>query len=76
MTPTSDISKYLEDDKCVLRDTESHLKQRALLTGQASEHYSKVYGINKQSCLMDIAQFSLFYGRLPHDNIVFPMSYT
>ena len=38
-----------------------------MLKGPARDHYSKTYGVNKHSSLMDIRHFDLFGGGLPHD---------
>ena len=32
-----------------------------------ADHYSKTYGINRRSSLMDVPMFSMFGGGLPHD---------
>ena len=37
------------------------------LNGPAGAHYSKTYGINRQSSLLDIMGYSMFGGGLPHD---------
>ena len=50
-----------------LRSTESHEAQCSQLNGELHEHYSKTYGINRRSCLLDIPMFSMFGGGLPHD---------
>lgn len=44
-----------------------HLKPLELLTGPATAHFSKTYGINKRSALLDIKDFDMFGGGLPHD---------
>ena len=67
LTPTSDISNQTNDDDCLLRNSESHLEHCALINGPASDHYSKIYGVNQRSVLLDIHDFSLFDGRMPHD---------
>ena len=69
MLPTSDFSKHVVDDECVLRNTQSHLQQCKLIEGSAGDHYSKIYGLNYRTCLLDIPSFSLFDGELPHDLI-------
>ena len=38
-----------------------------MLEGPTASHYSKVYGVNERSCLLDVKFFSLFDGGLPHD---------
>ena len=51
MLHTSDFSKHVVDDECVLRNTQSHLQQCKLIEGSAG----------------DVPSFSLFDGELPHD---------
>ena len=50
-----------------LRTLESHLKHVESINGAAGGHYSKTYGINRKSALLNIKHFSLFGGGLPHD---------
>ena len=45
----------------------SHEAQCRQLNGDLYDHYSKVYGINQRSSLLDIPMFSMFGGGLPHD---------
>ncbi len=54
-------------DSFEMRSDSDHIKQLALLNGPISDHYSKTYGINRRSCLLDVKHFSLFSGGLPHD---------
>ena len=49
------------------RTESNHRLQCALLHGPAGAHYSKTYGINRQSSLLDIMGYSMFGGGLPHD---------
>ena len=53
----------------LLQNLESHLEHCALINhqGPASDHYSKIYGINRLSGLLDVQAFSLFDGKMPHD---------
>lgn len=37
--------------------------------GELKEHYSKTYGVNRQSILMDVINYSMFGGGLPHDSM-------
>ena len=67
MTPTKKFSEYLTDNDCVLRDTKSHEEHCDLLKTPAFAHYSKVYGINNCSSLLDVPTYSMFGGGLPHD---------
>ena len=50
-----------------LRTESEHLKQVAMLTGPTAEHFSKIYGINRRSALLDVNFFSMLGGGLPHD---------
>ena len=45
----------------------NHEQQCRSLNGPLRDHYSKTYGINRRSALLDIPHFSLFDGGLPHD---------
>lgn len=37
------------------------------MTGPTESHYSKTYGINRRSALLDVKHFPFFDGGLPHD---------
>ena len=50
-----------------LRSISHHEQQCKLLSTPLGDHYSKTYGINRKSALLDIPHFSLFDGGLPHD---------
>ena len=50
-----------------MRNEIEHLTYLQMLEGAASSHYSKTYGINEKSSLLNIKHFSLFDGGLPHD---------
>ena len=64
---TRDLSqKCLLESDCVMRTTESHFEQCALLTGPLSVHHSTSYGINRLSILEEIPDFSVTSG-LPRD---------
>ena len=49
------------------RSMSLHKEQCKLLSSPLGDHYSKTYGINRQSALLDIPHFSIFNGGLPHD---------
>lgn len=49
------------------RTLEGHLKHIQDLDGPMGNHYSKTYGINRKSALLDIKYFSIFDFGLPHD---------
>ncbi len=66
VTNTNLSSSYISDG-FVLRSKESYVEQCCLVEGPLSEHFSKVYGINKRSCLLDVLHFPMFGGGLPHD---------
>lgn len=51
----------------VLRNKDNYEDQCKLLEGPLHDHYSKTYGINSRSCLMDVKHFSMFGGGLPQD---------
>ena len=38
-----------------------------LINGPLYSHYSKTYGINRRSALLDVPHFNMFGGGLPHD---------
>ena len=50
-----------------LRSDIKHHRDCNLLDGPANEHYSKIYGINQRSILMDIPHFTMFNGGLACD---------
>ena len=65
---TKDSYKKISSaSECVPRSDSQHEQQCELLKSPAGSHYSKTYGINRRSSLMDIPYFSLFDGGLPHD---------
>ena len=66
---TSEIAKHYTDDKCILRNNDSHLNHCNLIASSAAagDHYSKTYGVNHQTCLLKVPHYSIFGGGLPHD---------
>lgn len=56
---------FTEHD-CVLRTSDTHFEQCALLAGPLSDHFSTAYGINRLSILEEVPEFSVTSG-LPHD---------
>ena len=62
-----DMSKEFNSDMVLLRELSSHNSQCERLKGPAADHYSKTYGINRKSALLDVAHFPFFGGGLPHD---------
>lgn len=54
-------------DNFKLRTMSDHKSQLKLVNGPLGSHYSTTYGINRESSLLKIKNFSLFGGGLPHD---------
>lgn len=63
----SEYKTYSDSSDLELCCNEKHEHECNLLTGPLYDHYSKTYGINKRSALMDIPFYSMFSGCLPHD---------
>ena len=61
------LSSSFFSDKFVRRSKEKHEDHCKALEGPLGNHYSKTYGINRRSCLMDVPYFSMLGGGLPHD---------
>ena len=53
--------------KLELRYDEKHRRECDLVNGPLHDHYSRVYGINRRSALLDAPHYSIFKGGLPHD---------
>ena len=49
------------------RNDKKHLQDLKKLKGDANDHFSKIYGVNERSSLIDVKYFSIFGGGLPHD---------
>ena len=49
------------------RNESSNEAQCKMLDGPTASHYSMTYGVNRHWALMNIDQFSMFGGGLPHD---------
>ena len=65
---TNDSYKSVSNpSKLELRCDDKHLHECNLLSGPLREHYSKTYGINRRSVLLDIPYYSMFNGGLCHD---------
>ena len=57
---TNDTCKSVSDSsELQYRSDEKHRRECALLSGPLHDHYSKIYGINRQSILLDIPHFSM-----------------
>lgn len=67
MITSSSYKGQFDLSSICLRSAETHETQCRQLDGPLSDHYSKAYGINRRSSLMDIPMFSMFGGGLPHD---------
>ena len=50
-----------------LRTQSKHQDHCALISGPLGDHYSKTYGVNRRSILLDIPYYSMFNGGMPHD---------
>ena len=67
MMPREKLTSSFDSDDFTLRTTKDHEKQCDLLQGPAKSHYSKTYGINVRSALLDVKYYSMFDGGLPCD---------
>ena len=61
------LSSHYISDNYEMRSTHSHNNQCSMLSGPTTSHFSKTYGINRRSILLDIKFFTMFGGGLPHD---------
>ena len=65
---TTDTYKTISNSsELTLRSDEKHRQECLQLNGPTYEHYSKIYGINRRSILLDIPHFSIFKGGLACD---------
>ena len=68
---TNDEYKSMSSSfKLRLRSNDNHIHECSLITGSdhpLHDHYSKVYGINRRTALLDIPFFSMFNGGLAFD---------
>lgn len=65
---TKDSGKaFFVSEKFKKRTDGEHREHVKLLNGPSASHYSKTYGINKSSSLLNVKHFSMFGGGLPHD---------
>ena len=62
-----DMSKEFNSDGVLLREHSNHENHCKELKGPTAAHYSKTYGVNRRSALLDVAHFPFFDGGLPHD---------
>ena len=61
------LSSIFISDGYERRSMDTHLQHISLLDGPTGSHYSKTYGINRRSALLDIAYFNMLESGLPHD---------
>ena len=65
---TQDAYKSLSNPSQIeLRSDDKHLHECSQIAGPLHDHYSRIYGINRRSALLDIPFFSMFNGGLAHD---------
>lgn len=50
-----------------MRTLNAHLKHLSDITTDVDGHYSKTYGVNRKSCLLNVNYFDMFLSGLPHD---------
>lgn len=67
LVTNSNISANFLSSSMELRTKDNHEYHCSLIHGPMSKHYSKTYGINNRSCLLDVLHFPIFGGGLPHD---------
>ena len=61
------LSSSFVSDSFEMRNKTDHLKHLDFLTGPAAAHFSKTYGVNTRSALLDVQHFDMFGGGLAHD---------
>lgn len=61
------LNTVFESTEFEPRCDDKHIKECDLLNGPLYEHYSRTYGINRRSVLINIPFYSMFSGGLPHD---------
>ena len=69
LMPKDALTSSFDSDDFTARDTETHESQCALIVGETGPHYSKTYGLNNRSALLDVNYYSLFDGGLPCDTL-------
>lgn len=62
-----EMSQQFNSDMMVKRTHSTHESQCKMLKGPTKNHYSKTYGINRRTSLLDVMHYSMFNGGLPHD---------
>jgi len=61
------LSAHFHSEAYDKRNDRKHSQDLKEIESDVSGHYSKTYGINQRSVLMDVNYFSIFEGGLPHD---------
>ena len=61
------LSAHFYSEAYEERNDNRHSKHLKELESDTSGHYSKTYGINQRSVLLDVNYFSMFENGLPHD---------
>ena len=61
------LSLYFNSEAYHLRNTAAHEKHLKRVSEDVAGHFSKIYGINERTSLMDVKYFSIFEYGLPHD---------
>ena len=61
------LSAHFYSEAYEKRHDTRHLKHVREIQSDSSGHYSKTYGINQTSVLLDVKFFSMFENGLPHD---------
>ena len=61
------IPTIFDSDSLEKRSLPKHLEQCRKVEADVDNHYSKTYGINRRTSLLDIEDYSIFDGGLPHD---------
>lgn len=67
MATSSTFQIKFDSSDFQLRTTTSHKSHCDKLGGRLSDHYSKVYGVNRRSVLLDVKDYTMLDWGLPHD---------
>ena len=63
------LSSWFNSEAYQLRDIATHEQHLKCLEEGVDGHYSKTYGVNERTSLMDVKHFSIFEYGLPHDTM-------
>ena len=69
LVPKSQLSSSFFSESFLPRTVDNYKAHCDLVEGPLGSHFSTTYGINHRSCLLDIKDFSMFGGGLPHDTM-------